>query len=152
MRRDRDADAAGRVGDSAAGQARVGDAEALAFLADHVLMRHAHVGEGKLRRIVRAQGVDEATDLEAGCVRRDAKGAEALAAFGIAGADVQGALFGGVGAGDEDLGAVDHPVVAVADGPGAHCAGWVGAACRFGEADEPAAAAALASPPPPKRP
>ena len=136
MRRHRNADAGGRIGNSVAAEALVCVGEALTFAADERGSRHTHVGEGELGRVVGAEDVDQASHLEPGRVGPHSEGADALASLGVAGTGVDRAPGRRIGAGVEDLGAIDHPFVAVTDGAGADRAAGVGAATRLRQADE----------------
>ena len=106
-------------------------------LAQHVLVRHPGVLELQLGAVVaRAQRVHDAAHVEAGRVRIDDEAGDAAATRGRVGAREDDAEVGPIGAGDEDLGAVDHPVVAVTHRLGADRARRVGAAGWLGQAEE----------------
>ena len=68
------ADRAHAVVDAARAEADLGDLEAAALAEQHVLLRHAHVGEAQVhvavRRVVVAEHVHRAEDLDAGRVHR----------------------------------------------------------------------------------
>src|SRR6185503_8866947 len=96
------------------------DAEALALLADQVLLRDADVGEGRRagRRALDPELVLELAGVEAGRVLLDDEGTgAAVLAVGGGEDDVE---VGDRRVADPGLLAVDHPLVAVADGAGPH--------------------------------
>ncbi len=140
---DGDAEAAGGIGDALARQPVIGDREAAVHLAEHVRVRHPRVLELQLGAVVAgAQGVHDAAHVEAGRVSVDDEACDAAAALVGVGAREDDAEVGPVGAGDEDLRAVDHPVVALAHRLGADGARGVGTAGWLGEAEESALLAA----------
>ncbi len=116
-------------------QPGLGELEPLPFLADAVLGRHPDVLEGEL---VRSIGADH-RDLRQRQPRRrllDDEGRDVAALLLAAGAGEDDAPVRLAGAGDPDLGAVQHVVVAVAHRPGLDRARRVGAARGLGDRHE----------------
>ena len=100
-------------------------------------MRHPHVLELQLGGVARrAQRVDDAAHMEARRVGLDDEAGDAGPPLCRVGAGEDEAEIRPVGPGDEHLGAVDDPVVAVAHGAGLDRAGRVGAARGLGQAEE----------------
>ncbi len=78
----------------------------------------------------------DASHMEARCLGVDDEAGDAGAALGGVGSGEHDAILRAVGAGDEDLGAVQHPAIVLALGPGLDGARRVAAARRFGQSEE----------------
>lgn len=126
----------GRDRHAALGEGGHGDGEALALGAEQGGGRDADVLQDQLGGGLAAQAelaVDRAAG-EAGGVRGDEEGGDALVTRGVIGAGEQQDDIGPGAVGDEHLGAVHDVVVAVADRAGGEVSG-VGAGARLGEAE-----------------
>ncbi len=111
------------------------DLEALVLLAHEVVERDLHLGEGDRRRVrgPLTHLVLVLVDDDAGVARDDEAGDAAVPCL-LVGLGVDGVVVGVLAVGDEALGAVDHPLVALAGGGGLHPT-HVRAGVRLGQAE-----------------
>ena len=112
------ADARRGLADAALVDEALGDGEALADLAEDRVVGDAHARDRHLGVVGRhVEGPPVVVDLEAGRVGRDEEGGDPARLAGLArGAGEDEVVGGEVHPGVEALGAVDHPVAAVAAG------------------------------------
>ena len=112
--------------------------EALANLAEHLGLRHPHVVQVDVVLLGLGGNDPDADRLKGyagrGVVDDEHRDAAALPLVRV-GYGLHQQEIGGGGAGDEHLGAVENPVVAVADGAGLHHAAGVGTGLGFGLAE-----------------
>ena len=80
--------------------------------------------------------MDDAADVKPGRIRIDDKAGNAVAALARIRTRENDAVFRLVCAGDENLRAVDDPVIAILDRPGLYGARRIGAAGRFGQSEK----------------